>query len=49
MLAKMDPEEMAALCPLEQVVYLPGEEQEWILLENVIDADTIDKIRNSVG
>jgi hypothetical protein len=49
MLAKMDPEEMAALCPLEQVVYLPGEEQEWILLENVIDADTIGKIRNSVG
>lgn len=49
MLAKMVPEETAALSPLEQVVHLPGEEEEWSLLGNVIDADTIDRIRNSVG
>lgn len=49
MIARMDLEEVAALTPLEQVVHLPSEEEEWRLLENVIDAETIGKIRNSVG
>ena len=49
MLAKMDPEEVAALVPLEQVIHLPSEEEEWKLLEKAIDADTVGKIRNSIG
>jgi len=48
MLAKMDPEEVAALAPLEQVVHLPTEEEEWQLLEKVIDPETIREIRSSV-
>ena len=49
MLAKMDAEEVDALVPLEQVVHLPSEKEEWDLLTKVIDADTISKIRSSVG
>lgn len=49
MIAKMDPEEVAALVPLERVVYLPTEEEEWKLLEKVIDAETISTIRSSIG
>ena len=49
MLAKMDPEEVSTLIPLEQVVHLPSVEDEWKLLENVIDADTVSKIRKSLG
>ena len=48
MFAKMDDEEGAALTPLEQVVHLPDEEEEWKLLENVIPAETIGKIRDSL-
>ncbi len=48
MLAKMDPDEVAAIAPLEEVVYLPPEEEEWSLLENVIDPETIRVIRASV-
>ncbi len=48
MLAKMEPEDVAVLTPLEQVVYLPTEEEEWKLLGNVIDAETIDQIRASL-
>ena len=49
MIAKMEPQEVAALTPLEQVVHLPGEEEEWKLLEQVIDAKTVEMIRDSVG
>jgi hypothetical protein len=49
MIARMAPEEVAALTPLEKVVHLPSEEEEWRLLENVIDTETIGKIRNSLG
>lgn len=50
MIAKMDPEEVAALTPLEEVVYQPTEEEEWKLLENVIsDPEVIRKIRSSMG
>lgn len=48
MLAKMDPEEVAALTPLEEVVHLPTEDEEWDLLLNVLDSETIEKIRESV-
>jgi hypothetical protein len=49
MLARMDPQEAAALTPLERVVHLPDEEEEWQILANVIDADTLSEIRNSIG
>jgi hypothetical protein len=48
MIARMEPEEVAALTPLEQVVHLPTEAEEWQLLEHVVDSDTIRKIRDSV-
>lgn len=48
MLAKMEPDEVTALAPLEQVVHLPTEEEEWELLANVIDPETIGEIRASV-
>lgn len=49
MRAMMEPAELAALAPLEQVLHIPSEEEEWQLLENVIDAETVRKIRNSMG
>jgi len=48
MLGKMDPEETAALTALEQVVHQPSKDEEWQLLENVIPAETVSKIRNSI-
>jgi len=48
MLEKMDAEEAAALTPLEELIHLPDEEEEWTLLGNVIDAETVRKIRDSV-
>jgi hypothetical protein len=48
MVARMAPEEVAALTPLEQVVHLPSEEEEWQLLQNVIDLETIKMIRNAI-
>lgn len=48
MLEKMDPVEVSALAPLEQVVHLPTEEEEWELLANVIDPETIREIRASI-
>jgi len=45
LLAKMDPLEIAALAPLEDIVHLPSEEEEWKLLEKVIDPATVSKIR----
>ena len=49
MLAKMNPEEVAALTPLEDVVHVPDMEEEWKYLENVIDVETVAQIRNDVG
>lgn len=49
MLAKMNSEEVAALTPLEDVVHVPDMEEEWKLLENVVDAETVAQIRNDVG
>ena len=48
MVARMAPEEVAALTPLEQVIHLPSEEEEWQLLQNVIDLETIKMIRNAI-
>ena len=42
---KMDQAEIDALTALEDTVYLPGEEEEWQLLEKVIDPATVSKIR----
>jgi hypothetical protein len=33
MLAKMDPAEVSALNPLEQMIHVPSVEEEWQLLE----------------
>ena len=43
----MDPDEVEAIIPLDSVVNIPSEEEEWKLLENVVDADTIGEIRSS--
>ena len=45
MLKKIDLTESAALTPLEQVVHIPDQDQEWDLLHNVIDAKTVEKIK----
>lgn len=48
LLGKIDPEETAALTPLEEVIHHPSEEDEWKLLENVIDPETIREVRLSM-
>ena len=47
LLARMEPSEFAALRPLEDVVHQPDEDEEWKLLEHVIDAETVAKIRDA--
>lgn len=47
MFDKMEPEELAALVPLEKVVHIPTDDEEWKLLGKVIDQETIDEIRAS--
>ena len=49
MFEKMSPDEMAALTPLEDVIHRMTEEEEWKLLENVIDPETVSLIRESVN
>ena len=49
MIAKMEPQEAEALVPLEQVLALPTAEEEWQILENVIDSETVSQIRESMG
>jgi len=44
-IARMESSEIAALVPLEEVVRLIDEEEEWHLLEKVIDPATFAKIR----
>lgn len=48
MIAGMDPSEVDALTPLEDVIHVPDPEEEWSLLENVIDPATCGKIRAAV-
>lgn len=43
--AKMDQAEIDVLTALEDTVYLPSEEEEWQLLEKVLDPLTVGKIR----
>ena len=44
----MAPGELEALTPLENVVHIPDTEEEWSLLENVVDPTTCGKIRAAV-
>jgi hypothetical protein len=46
-IARMDPEECAALAPLENVVHLPTADEEWSLLAKVIDPATVAAIRDA--
>ena len=48
LLAKMDPEEVAALCPLENVVRELSSEEEWQCLAKVIAPETVALIRASL-
>jgi len=48
-LAKMEPEEVAALCPLENVVRELSVEEEWQCLEKVIAPDIVAKMRSDIG
>ena len=45
--ARMEDAEKSALKPIENVVYLPNEEEEWSILEGVIGKETVTKIRES--
>jgi hypothetical protein len=47
LLSKLDADDSAALVPLEQVLHVPSEEEEWQLLEHVIDPETVRQIRES--
>ena len=47
-LAKMAPEEVAALCPLENVVRQLSIEEEWQCLAKVIAPDIVTKIRSDI-
>lgn len=47
MFASMNEEEREVLAPLEDVVHVPTEEEEWGILENVIDPETVRRIRES--
>lgn len=47
LIAKLDAENMAALVPLEEALHLPSEEEEWDLLQNVIDPETVRQIREA--
>lgn len=44
-ISRMEPTEIAALTPIENVVHLPNEEEEWSILEGVIGKETVAKIR----
>ena len=46
-IARMDSSEIAALKPLEEVVRIMDEEEEWQLLEQVIDSALIARIRSA--
>ena len=46
-LDRMDPSEVAALKPLEEVIYCPEPEMEWALLEKAVNPGTVAEIRAS--
>ncbi|MCP5542945.1 MAG: hypothetical protein H7A49_03450 [Akkermansiaceae bacterium] len=43
--ARMEPEELEILRPLEEVIHIPAPEEEWKLLQNSIPAELVSKIR----
>lgn len=47
-LDRMDAEDLDALCPLEDVIHIPNAEEEWKLLEAVVPAYLIRRIRDSL-
>jgi hypothetical protein len=47
-LARMDQGELAALRPLEQLIHVPSEDEEWGILGKIIGPDTVDLIRSDV-
>lgn len=47
LIEKLDAEDAAKLVPLEQVLHLPSEDEEWDLLQNVIDPETVRQIREA--
>jgi hypothetical protein len=47
LLSKLDTDDSAPLIPLEQVLHIPSQEEEWQLLEHVIDPETVSQIRES--
>lgn len=49
LLSKMEPEERAALCPLENVVRELTDEEQWQCLGKLIAPDTVRQIRESLG
>ena len=49
LLAKMEPEELAALCPLENVVRELTAEEEWHCLAKVVAPETVALIRASLN
>jgi hypothetical protein len=49
LIAKTDPEELAAMCPLENVVRELTAEEEWECVGKIIPADLVARIRASMG
>jgi len=47
--AQMDPADLALIQRLEDVVYIPTEEEEWQLLQKAVDPETVRNIRASVA
>ncbi len=46
-LDRMEPAEIDTLAPLEDIVHKVSESEEWQLLENVLDSETVSKIREA--
>ena len=46
-LARMAPEELDILRPLEEVVHIPAPEEEWMLLQKVMPTELVDRIRDA--
>lgn len=44
-IARMAPEEISVIRPIEECIRIPSEEEEWALLETLLDAGTVAKIR----
>lgn len=47
-LENVDPEEVAAICPLEHVVHDPSEEEQWNCIEKVISPELATRIRTDL-